>query len=491
MHVKGIMFSVLLAGVLAAGSVAPALGAQMEAQLNPSTDASDFQMIYQRTVFIEYPVGSALSQTYEGAAWRLAGDAGLEDPAVQALQQSLNGKIHSDGSTASLSDLAVEYSVQMTGRELNTSFDLRVVITGQIVNYVITQDQVRTLVDLGWRGMSSDIPVVIDGVDVNIPLNMLQTQEPTIHGIVVGTEAGDILSLPLINADFILEQPMTNWHFLFDPTGINVHASEYGMSKELAGQVLSSWTMGESSIREGIQVEREWEASVTGASHPDLPGDVSFDIRAVQSSDQGNLYIIGFGALDTLEGVEIAGVTAQAPEGFGTTSTGDFPVFIIYGMAGLAAAGGGLFFVFSNRALKKEKQGQQGIDPKDLVGHQTSSASGGYQTNRGEAQLRDASDYQQTRSYYEQTDTATESATESRAADSMAAEQEQETNSQHEANAGTDAGMGTPAMYESACSCIMSAEMHSECDCQMQGSCLCDASCQCATGTCQAHVSSL
>ena len=305
----------------------------------------------------------------------------------------------------SVDDLNVEYSFHLTGRNVNTSLDFKVVLTGNIINYVITSDQLRTLVDMGWRGLSSGESVVIDGVDVNIPLNMLRDNEPVIYDLVQGTEAGEILSMPLINADFILEQPMRNWHFLFDPTGINVDASQFGISEEIAGRVVSSWTMGESSIREGIQVEQEWHATITGDTHPTIPGEISYDLRAVQSADNANLYIFGFGALDVLDGVEIAGVTPTAPEDYATTSTGDFPVIIIYGMAGLAAVGGGLFFVFSNRALKNEKQGQQGIDPSRLVGYQTSAASGGYQTNRGEGpQLRDDSDYQQTRSYYDQTD---------------------------------------------------------------------------------------
>ena len=54
---------------------------------------------------------------------------------------------------------------------------------------------------------------------------------------------------------------------------------------------------------------------------------------------------------------------------------------------------------------KNEKQGQQGIDPNRLVGYQTSASSGGYQTNRGEAQLKDDSDYQQTRSVYDDSST--------------------------------------------------------------------------------------
>ena len=63
--------------------------------------------------------------------------------------------------------------------------------------------------------------------------------------------------------------------------------------------------------------------------------DQPYVVRSVQSTDQGNLYAIGFGALDILDGVEIAGVTPTPPEGFATTSTGDFPILIVYGMAGL------------------------------------------------------------------------------------------------------------------------------------------------------------
>lgn len=473
---RTMVFAALLAGLIVAGGVAPALGAQLEARLNPDLNSSPFKVTYQRTAFIEYPVGGSLSETLHGNEWVLTGEAGPDDPAVQSLMQSLNGNIRSDGSTVSVTDLTVEYSIHLTGRNINTSLDFRVVLIGSITDYVITQDQLRTLVDLGWRGLSSDIPVVIDGIDVNIPINMLQTQEPVIYDLVHDTEAGEILSMPLINADFILEQPMTNWHFLFDPTGINVDASQFGMSDELAGHVLSSWTMGESSIREGIQVEREWHATITGDTHPTIPGDISYDLRAVQSADQANLHIIGFGALDTLDGVEIAGVTDRAPDDFATTSTGDFPVFIIYGMAILAAAGGGLFFVFSNRALKNEKQGQQGIDPSRLVGYQTSSASGGYQTNRGEAQLRDASDYQQTRSYYEQTDSSAGGTSYS----------EQQTDS----SAGETPNLEQQA-EEATCSCAMSAAMGSECDCQMQGSCLCDSTCRCSSETCSEYVGSL
>ncbi|MBI5698170.1 MAG: hypothetical protein HZC29_06780, partial [Thaumarchaeota archaeon] len=78
-----------------------------------------------------------------------------------------------------------------------------------------------------------------------------------------------------------------------------------------------------------------------------------------------------------------------------------FPIFVMYGMAGMAAAGAGGFFWWSNKKAKKETNlGQTGIDPSHLKGVETSSASGGYHTNRGEAQLADGSDYAQTKNVY-------------------------------------------------------------------------------------------
>jgi hypothetical protein len=211
--------------------------------------------------------------------------------------------------------------------------------------------------------------------------------------------------------------------------------------------------MGESSLREGRQVERVFEAEVVA--------DKNYVVRSVQSADAANLSSIGFGALDTLDGVEIAGVTPTAPKDFATTSTGEFPVLIVYGMAGMAAIGGIGFFIFSSRALKNQDTAQTGIDPSRLTGYQTSASSGGYQTNRGEAQLRDDAGYEQTRSVYE-------SETTQQAPPPTA-----------------------PAEEEAACGCAASAEMGSECDCEMQGSCLCDASCRCNADICKDQVNSM
>ena len=452
---KAILLTVLLAGLIVIGTSAPAFGAQLDVTLNPNNAESPFKMSYLKTVFIEYPNGGDLFDALGGTEWNVSGMADATNPGVQRLMNELNSNIQSDGSQAKISDLDVTYEFQLKGRNIQTSIDYRVILEGTITNYIITEDSQKKLVDLGWRGLSTTSSIQIDGMEINIPFGILATEEPILYRTFLGTEAEDILNKELINADFILEQPLTNWHFLFDPTGINADANTFGLDESIQGFVVSSWTMGESSIREGRQVERVFEAEVMA--------DETYIVRSVQSSDTANLSSIGFGALDVLDGVEIIGVTPTPPEDYMTTSTGGFPIMIIYGMAGMAAIAGIGFFIFSSRAMKRTATGQQGIDPSNLVGYQTSESSGGYQTNRGEAQLKTDTDYATTRSVYDGG---------------------VETTPQETVPEQTMPSSGE----EAACGCAASAEIGSECDCEMQGSCLCDATCRCNADLCKEQV---
>ncbi|MEK6932006.1 MAG: hypothetical protein AABZ37_07515, partial [Thermoproteota archaeon] len=449
---RTVFLAVLIAGLFVIGSSSSVWAAQIDARINPNSNTSPFSYNFQKTIFIEYPNGGKIFDELHEKEWSVTGSADATNPGVQELIAKLNQKIRSDGSNAQISDLNVSYDFHLKGRDLTTSVDYRVILKGTISDYVITEDQIRTLVDMGWRGMSTNDSVVIDGVEINLPISLLKDKEPAVYDILAGTDADVILSKGLINADYILEQPMTNWHFLFDPTGVTADAATFGLDESISGFVVSKWTMGESSLREGRQVERVFEAPISA--------DQNYVVRSVQSSDQGNIAAIGFGAIDVLDGLEIIGLTPTPPAGYQTTSSGGFPVTIVYGMAGMAAIGGIAFFIFSNRALKNQTTGQQGIDPSRLVSYQTSASSGGYQTNRGEAQLADASDYAQTRSVYEdQTQSPPPSLPSSK--------------------------------EEAACGCAASAEIGSECDCEMHGSCLCDATCRCNASLCKEQVSSM
>ncbi len=472
-----------LAAAAAAGpggaAVQEAQAAQLDAFINPSDEESPFSMTYQRTVFIEYEEGGAIADILRGSAWRDSVSESTPHPDVVALRDMINKKIAADGSGARIDDMSVEYTATLTGRAINAAVDYRVYIEGTLTDYNIAAEggvAGQRLVDIGWRGMTVEGPAEIDGVEVNLPMSAIDRNEREVHSYMVGTVAEELMQSPLIDADGIRDQPHGNWHFLFDPTGINVDAAQFGISEEIRGFVVSSFTMGESSIREGRQVEEDVDAP--------FEADRAYNVRAVQSADSGTLSVVGFANRDSLGALEILGVTPSAPEGYATTSTGDFPVAIIYGMAGLAAVGGGAFFVFSNRKLKGEGTEQTGIDPSRLTAYQTSASAGGYQTNRAEAQLADSANYEQTRSVYDEVDPA---------AQRQSAPQYGQDYQQQQQRQAPPPPPPPPAQAaeEAACGCAASADSGSECDCEMQVHCLCDATCACAAQTCAQAVSEM
>jgi len=394
---KTVVFAFFLSMLIIFGTSFPAWAAQLDARINPDVNSSPVEIKYQRTIFIEYNEGGEIANNLRNTFWSVAVSEDITNPGVADLMNRINLKLLSDGSVSKFTDLNVEYTAQLTGRQLSASIDYKIILSGTLSDYLIRerQGQSPAIIDMAWRGISVDGEVVISGVEINMPISAIKENNPIVFSKIAGTEADELLSESLIDAEGIKNQALSNWHFLFDPTGINVDAATFGLSEEITGFVVSGFTMGESSIREGIQIEKVKEAQFTA--------DKIYVLRTIQSADNANLDVIGFANVDTLDGLEILGVTPTAPEGFGTTSTGDFPVSIIYGMATMAAVGAAGIFIISNRKLKKEQgMGQTGIDPSRLRAFQTSAGSGGYQTIRGEAQLIDDVDYQKTRSVYDE-----------------------------------------------------------------------------------------
>ena len=443
----------IAAALVSVAGIAPAMGAQLIASVNPGAGESEFNMRYLTTVSVQYPDGGQVADLLRGHQAQMSAFVAAGTPESEAVAEMIAATMLANGSQARVQDIDVEYTATLRGREDAASIDYKVEIDGTLAGYVIRplDGSNPAVVDMGWRDMSVSGPVRLGGTEINIPMSFIEAEVPGLARAISGSEAEALLRAPLMDSSFILEQPLANWHSLFDPTGVNVDAATFGISDEIAGFVVTAYTMGESSFREGIQIERIQNAPFVA--------DREYSVKVTQSADNGNVGVIGFAQLDSIDGLEIVGVFPTAPANTADTSTGDFPVFIMYGMAGVAAIGAVAFFAFSSRQMKKEQgQGQTGIDPSRLVGRQTSESSGGYHTNRGEAQLAEESQYQKTRSVYDDPD------------------------------AGEQPSLPAEPAQEAACGCAASAEMGSECDCLMQGSCLCDSSCGCAAEVCAEHA---
>ena len=388
---------VFFTGLLIIGGNTLVWGAQLDAKIIPDDESVKIKMTYQRTLKIVYDEGGELADILRGKNSEVLVNADSTSPGVQDLINKLNQKIANDGSTVRITDLDIEYSAKLNGNPLAALIDYRIVLEPTLSNYNIRQFSANSpsLVEMGWRGLTVNSLSKINGVEINFPGSFIESEVPEVFAIISATEADSILSTNLINADGIRDQPLGNWHKLFDPTGITSDASQFGLAEEISGFVITTYTMGESSIREGRQVEKVIEVEFTT--------DKKYTLISVESADSANVALIGFASIDFLENIEILGVTPNAPEDYGDTTGGGFPIMIVYGMAGMAGIGTIGILVWSSRKLKSETgQGQTGIDPSQLQGYATSAASGGYQTVRGEAQLKGDVSYDQTKSVYEQ-----------------------------------------------------------------------------------------
>jgi len=389
--------------IMIVSTVTPAFAAQMEFRTWVVSDSIDeVEIKFQRTVILNYDDGGMLADELRGQKFAKTFTVTSSDPGVNELRDRINYQLSQSGSSAAVTDVQLDYDTKLTGRGLNTSIDYKIIITMHLTNHVLRESSSGNsgLVDMNWRGLviPGEVTVNAKGIEheINLPISFIADSAPGLYSAILGSEAETLLNNPIMDASGIKNQPLGNWHFLFDPTGINVDASTYGLSEELAGTVWSSYTMGESSFREGIQTEKEHEATFTT--------DKTYDLRTIESADSANIFFAGFANIDVLDSQEVVGVYPEAPEGFATTSTGEFPVMIIYGMAGMAAIGGIAVFIVSEKKRKNDAAAgntQTGIDPSQLVGADTSTGSGGYKTNRGEAHLK-SDEYEQHRSVYDE-----------------------------------------------------------------------------------------
>ena len=398
-----VILTISVAAIMLCGLITPVDAAQMTFRtFSQSGVSEEAEIKFQRSVIINYDDGGQLADQLRGLKISKTFSIDSSDPGVNDLRDRMNYFLkNTANSDAAITDVKIDYDTTLTGRGLNTSIDYKVIVTLYVTNHIIRDFSGSSagIIDMDWRGVVVDGPVEINvkGVvhEINLPISFISDVAPALYSAVQGTEAEAILNTPLMDASGIKAQPLGNWHFLFDPTGINVDASQFGMSEELAGLVWSSYTMGESSLREGIQTEKEQVATFTT--------DKTYDLRTIESADAANIFVAGVAKVDVLQNSEVFGFSPTAPEGFATTSTGGFPMMIIYGMAGMAGVAGIAVFIISEKKRKGEiKQGgiQTGIDPSQLVGADTSTGAGGYKTNRGEAHLK-SDDYAQTRSVYD------------------------------------------------------------------------------------------
>jgi hypothetical protein len=307
---------------------------QLTASMVPTTDLGEVSWSAIRFMTIEYPPDSALAQEFNGVSETVRFTMEADEDGMPQLIQAFNNAMATQKSSpVRIDNATLTYTGQLRGTENQLSLSYNVQLNPSFMSNIVlsSENQTADVVDLDWRSISVTDPLTLatpyGNMDVNYPVGLLQANHSEVGGQLMDAEAAQIMADPLFNFQDV-GRPMDTWHFLFDPTGSQAGAVGF---EEIGGaRVVSIYSLGESSFREGTFEETEKEASATVDGAP-------VTVTATTPAVSAQITLAGFSTIRESGDHEFAVVTQEAPAGT-TTATGGFPIQVLLVLGGMMGA---------------------------------------------------------------------------------------------------------------------------------------------------------
>jgi hypothetical protein len=238
-------------------------------------------------------------------------------------------------SPAQIENATLDYNARIDGSpgQLKVSYLVRLKPLLEGVT-LPSQNTTINIVDLDWRSFVVQQPLnlTVDGIgqiNVNYPIGLFENKLPSIASEIKSSELGKLLMEPLFNFELI-GQPLDTWHFLFDPTGSQAGMLGSGFEEIGGAKVVSIYSLGESSFREGTFTDIEQDATATIE-------DTNVNTHVFTSKPSAQIQIAGFAQVRSTPSGEFVTVTEDAPQGT-STATGGFPIQVLLVLGGMMAA---------------------------------------------------------------------------------------------------------------------------------------------------------
>lgn len=298
--------AVLMVGLIGANA---AHAAQINAFLIPERDEGYAKFMGLKFIQLRYPQGSSVANTFDGVNEKIEFTVSL--PAEQLAQ--INRALLESNSPLQLTNANVTYSGTIRGSHDTLTLAYRTELDSQLLGYVLNPSSNSTetiLVDSNWRGFIVEGPIMVDAgrgsVNVNEPIGLLQATSPEFAQKLMDTnaETKEIMTQPILDFGDIGRTPLERWHILFDPTPSQ--ASVAGVIDDVdigRAKVLSVYSLGECSIREGCPEPREADstASIDGSDlkvhistpQPNAQIEIAGYTSIENGPDNGDLEVIG------------------------------------------------------------------------------------------------------------------------------------------------------------------------------------------------------
>lgn len=342
-------FSVVVAAFFAtllAFSVAPAAFANdMNAVLVPQSDKAEVHYVAVKNITIRYPAGSAISKELNGKEDRvqftLNGTSNSTDNGVANAIAAFNKGLLAAKSPAVTTQMKISYTGVIKGFEDNAQLSYKIEAVPTMEKFVITTgtgNQSSTgggnqIVDLEWRRITVSDPIVLNApnvgqIEITKPINLIDKTHKDLAKEIFNSPAAGIFTNSIVTFDRF-KQSMSSWHFLFDPSGSLVESSSF-YKDQTGAKVVSIYSLGESSFREGTFEAEEATATAT-------IGGTQVQVKSQVPPPSGQIQIAGFSSITQTGGEDFAVVSAEAPAG-AQQATGSFPIQVLLVLGGMMGA---------------------------------------------------------------------------------------------------------------------------------------------------------
>jgi hypothetical protein len=334
-HLRIVLLFIFLSLSISSGFLLQASAVQMTTSMVPNTDKADALLTAVKFITMEYEPGSPLSQQFNGKDERIQFSLNTSDPGMPELINAINADIRSQkGSPVRVENATLDYTGSLKGSEDKIQLAYKIVIEGILTSIVLDRGEQGSVLDLDWRSVIVDEPLPVDApqygnISVNYPIGLIQATYPEFAQALLNSEAAGLMREPLFNFQD-MGVGMERWHFLFDPTGSQAGAAGSGFEEIGGARVVSIYSLGESSFREGTFSEKVTQASA------DING-AEVGIESTTPPPSGQIQIAGFSRIEKSGDNELAFVTAEAPEGT-VTATGGFPIQVLLVLGGMMGA---------------------------------------------------------------------------------------------------------------------------------------------------------
>ena len=192
MNLSAVLLVCIMSAIIVTGFTSHAYAVQFTVFLSPKTNSASADLTAVRFITLTYQSGGTLSNQFNGKSEHVRFTMNAPDNVISTINQNIASEKQSP---VRITNATLEYSGDMLGQPesllVSYKLDLKVFIS----NYVLQSSSNNSIVDLNWRSVFVNQPLVVDTpkygkVNVNAPIGLFQITHPAVAQQLLNSASG-------------------------------------------------------------------------------------------------------------------------------------------------------------------------------------------------------------------------------------------------------------------------------------------------------------